>query len=328
MNNLTSQSRSKNLRFLSNFLYSREIQICFILIIAIIVLGSTSPFLSVGNIRAISVAAASESIVAIGMTFLLISGGFDLSVGSVFALGGIIAGLLSKMGFNPFLCILAGIAVGLLAGLINGLIITKIGINSLITTLGMLGIARGMCLVLTKGVAPSGLPSSFKVLGQTLLFNGIQLPIIIMLVFVLITSILLTYARFFRQFYFMGGNEKAALLTGIKTKQLRLVLYVISGGLAAFGGIIFASRIGAPTLSMGEGMELTIMSACVIGGCSIEGGKGSILGSFLGVILLGIVANAFNIFGLTIYWQKVVAGLILIIAVTSDGLISKRGGGI
>lgn len=310
----------------NKWIYSREIQITFILIIGIVILSFTSPFLAFGNLASIFIGSANDAIIAIGMTILLISGGFDLSVGSVFALGGIVAGMFAQAGASIILSIILGVVAGLIIGLANGLIITKIGVNPLITTLGMLGIVRGLVLVITNGVAPSRLSQSFKIIGQFNLFR-LQLPGYIMIGLIIISAIFLAYSRFFRQFYFMGGNEKAAILTGIKTNQVKLIAYVISGGLAAFSGVLFTSRVGAPQLTMGQGIELSVISACIIGGCSLEGGKGSILGSFLGVILMSIVINAFNLFGFPVYWQRVVSGVILIAAVSIDAIISKRGEG-
>jgi ribose transport system permease protein len=323
---MDNQNRQISLKYSNRWIYSREIQIALILIIGVIVLSFTSPFLSFGNLSSIFVGSANEAIIAIGMTILLISGGFDLSVGSVFAFGGIVAGMFAQSGTNMVLSLILGVVSGVVIGLINGLIITKIGVNPLITTLGMLGIVRGLVLVITNGEAPSRLPQSFKILGQMTVYR-LQLPLFIMIGMIIISAIFLAYSRFFRQFYFMGGNEKAAILTGIKTNQLKLIAYIISGGLAAFSGVLFTSRVGAPQLTMGQGIELSVISACIIGGCSLEGGRGSILGSFLGVILMSIVINAFNLFGFPVYWQRVVSGVILIAAVSIDAIISKRGEG-
>lgn len=323
LSNRNNLNQERRLSKFNNIFARRDFQLGVIILIGCTFLSLTSNFLTFGNVKALLLGFSLDAIVVIGMTILFTSGSFDLSVGSVFGLGGIVASLLLQAKVNSVLAIILGILSGTLVGLINGLLVTKIGINPLIATLGMLGIVRGIVLVITRGSGIAGLPSSFTAVGQTM-FLGLQLPIWIMFVFIIIFHFLLNDSKFFRQYYFIGGNEKAAILTGINVVRLKIISYVICSTLAALAGVLFTARIGASTVTNGQGMELIMISAAVIGGCSLAGGEGSIFGSFLGIMLLALITNAFNLFGFSIYWQRIVSGFILIAAISTDAIIRKR----
>ncbi len=315
---------NKNKFFKKNY-YKRSIifeelpLLIFIIVIGVVLTFLSPNFLNIQNITAVLLGASFDSLIAVSMTLLLISGGFDLSVGSIAGFGGVMAGKMLVYGLSPFVAVIVGILSGAFVGLINGYIISKIKINALITTLAMLNIIRGTIYIITRGLGISNLPDNFNIIAQKKFFT-FQTPIIIMLVFIILADIFFRKSVFFRQYYFIGGNEESARLSGIKVDFLKILAYVISGAMAALAGILMAARMGGAVSTAGMGMELRVIAACVIGGCSLSGGKGTMLGSFLGVILMGLVSNAFNLLGVSIYWQQAVMGGILLFAVLIDVL--------
>ena len=303
---------------------SQESTILLVIIAGGIALTFISPFfLNANNILAIFMAAAFESIVAIGMTLLLISGGFDLSVGSTFAFSGVVAGVLLANGIGAFFSVVVGLVAGGAVGYINGIIISKVKVNPLITTLAMMSIIRGIVFVMTRGLGVSNLPDTFNVIGQTKVV-GVQTPIIIMVILVVLFGSLFKYSVFFRQYFYIGGNEDAALYSGIKVDRLKIIAYVTAGLTAGLAGILTAARMGGALSTAGTGLELRVITACIIGGCSLAGGEGTMWGSFLGVILMVLVANAFNLTGVSPYWQRAIYGFILLAAVLFDAVRRRR----
>jgi len=264
-----------------------------------------------------------ECIVAIGMTILLVGGGFDLSVGSTFAFAGAMTAMTMSSGLPPWAALLVGLAAGAVIGFCNGFIIAKIGINPFVTTLAMMSMVRGALLVITRGRNISGLPESFRVIGQGNV-HGVQNPIWIALLMVLIGDILLRKSRFFRQNYYLGGNERAAMLSGIRIDRLKIFNYSLTGLLAAFAGIVMTARLGAASVTAGTGLELKVISAVIIGGASLKGGEGTILGSFLGSLLMGILVGALTILGVDVYWNTLVIGATLLLAVLIDSFGRSR----
>lgn len=297
----------------------------FILIGGAALATQTPQFLTFGNIHAVFLGMAVEAIVAVGMTVLLVSGGFDLSVGSVLALGGVVAGLLVNDGVPTPLAVLGALIVGVAVGLTNGLLVAKVGVNPLITTLGMLSVIQGFVLLLAGGFAVTGLPPSLTVLGQSVYFR-IQAPIYFMLGFAILGDLLLRRSRLLRLAYYVGGNEQAARLTGIRVDRVKIAAYCLTAGLAAFGGIILAARFGAASVNAGETLPLDVITAVVIGGASLSGGSGTVLGAMLGVLLIQLINNAFNLLGINVYWQPVVQGSVLILAVAADAIATRSQG--
>jgi ribose transport system permease protein len=296
----------------------REFMILAIVVAGCVVMGITTPvFMTFANWSALLLQVSIECVVAIGMTILLVSGGFDLSVGSTFALAGAVTAMTIVSGVPPVIAVFIGLGTGAVIGFVNGFIIARIGINPFVTTLAMMSIVRGLLLVITRGRNISGLPESFRVLGQGRVF-GIQNPIWIALLMVLIGDILLRKSRFFRQNYYLGGNERAAVLSGIKVERLKIFNYALTGALAAFPGILMTARLGAASVTAGTGLELKVISAVIIGGASLKGGEGTILGSFLGALLMGILVGALTILGVDVYWNSLVIGATLLLAVLID----------
>lgn len=280
-------------------------------------------FLRKENIAAVLLDTAQGGILTVGMMILLISGVFDLSVGSILAFSGIVAGTLVKdMGTLPLIAFLAGIAVGSAVGLLNGLIITRLQINPLITTLAMAGILRGVTqLVASAGVA--NLPESFRSFGQTV-FLGLQSPFWVMAAVVLLAWFAMTQTNFFRQFYYIGSNSQAADLVGIKVDRMIVFGFILMGALAGLAGTLLASRLSNAVVLAGVGTELRTITAAILGGASLYGGVGTIPGAFLGVLFMSLVLNGLIIARVPVFWQSIVVGVVLLFAIGVDQLARRN----
>ena len=302
----------------------REFALSIVLIVMGIAMAFASPvFLDVGNLQAILLALSVEATIAVGMMLLLISGGLDLSVGSILGFTGVVTGLALQAGIPTLPAILIGLIAALGVGLINGLLVAKMKINPFITTLGMSITIRGLLLVIAKGRAVLNLPPSFTVIGQGSVL-GFQYPIFVMLAIVIIGDILMRNSRFFRQNYYIGGNEKAARLSGINVDFVKIANYCIVALLAGVAGLLITARFGTSSVTVGTGVELRVITATIIGGASLNGGEGSVFGAFLGALFMGVLANALNLLGVDAYWQNLITGLILIIAVLFDVINERR----
>jgi ribose transport system permease protein len=269
------------------------------------------------NISAVLLNAAQNGILVAGMMLLMIAGSFDLSIGSTLALAGVWAGVAVGWWHLPAeVGLLIGIGIGILAGLVNGLIVTRLGINALIATLATMTIYRGLTY-LTAGTGVTPIGTDFKAYGQSV-FLGIQTPLWVMLVVVVAGGWAVAKTRFFRQYYFIGGNARAAKLSGIRVERLTLIGFVIVGALAGLAGVLAASRLNSAVVSAGIGVELSVITATVLGGASLKGGEGTILGGVLGVLFIALVQNAMIINGIGIFWQPIIIGLVLLLAVSLD----------
>lgn len=296
--------------------------VVFIFVGCVALTIATPDFLTEANLKAILLGMADTGIIAVGMTILLVSGGFDLSVGSVLALSGIVAGRLLVAGTSAPIAVLAGLAAGAAVGLVNGLFVAKLGINPLIQTLGMMGVIRGVVYLLGGGFGVAGLSKPFTSIGQSSFF-GLGSPIWIMVVTLVLGDFWLRRGRVLRQMYYIGGNEKAARLAGIRVVRLKMGAYVLSGFMAALAGIVLTSRFGSASVSAGTGAELTVIAAVVIGGASLTGGAGTVAGAALGVLLLQLINNALNLLGVGPNWQGIAIGTVLIVAVATDAVIVR-----
>ncbi|MGA9121533.1 MAG: substrate-binding domain-containing protein [Bacteroidota bacterium] len=285
--------------------------------------GESNRFLSLGNLEAILLGMSLDSLMAIGMTFVIITGGFDLAVGSTFAFGGLVAGLLLQSGWGVGPAILAAVAAGGGVGLFNGLVITKVRVNPFVTTLGSMTIVRGIVLLATQGNSITGFPAAFNVLGQGRAF-GVFYPVFIMLGFLAFADFMLRRSRFLRQIYYIGGNQEAATLSGIHVDRVKAWMYVVTGLLSAFAGVIATAKTGSASPIAGTGAELRIIAAVVVGGASLSGGKGSIFGTFLGLLLTNLITSGLGFLRISFYAEGIVSGGILIIAVMLDQLTRDR----
>ncbi len=316
-----------NFHSASNFLIrlfrAREAAlIVMILIVGIALQLITGKFLTTPNLNAITLGFSTSAIIVFGMTAALVSGGFDLSVGSVFALGGVATALALRADLPIFAAILVGIGSGFIAGLINGLLITRVKINPFITTLGMMGIARGASLAITQGLPIAGLPPEFLVYGQG---KTLDIPnlILIALIVIIVGDILMRRASAFRQIYYVGGNEEAARLSGINADRVKLAVYILCASLAGLAGVLSVSRFTVADPGAGSGEELRIIAACIIGGCSLQGGKGTVIGGLLGLIFVGFINNGMILLRVPVYWQQLAMGVVLLLAVGFD-TVSQR----
>ena len=316
-----TSAASKTVQLLGNR-RSETISLC-LCIIMILLLGLTVPryFFSSHNIGSLITSTSPEGIVALGMMLLLISGVFDLSVGSVMCLGGLVAAVALTFGFSTPVSVLLGLGSGLVIGFLNGFIIEFGGVNPLITTIGMMYIVRGITeitLVRRGKAGYSNLPESFRLLGQGR-FLGIHYMLWILIILALVFTVILAKRRGGRRIYFIGGNESAAVAMGINKKKIRIILYMISGTLASLAGILINARAGAANRYTGQNSHLNVIIACIIGGGSLAGGKGNMAGAVFGLLFLVLLNNAFNLYEVNQHVQSLVNGMVLLAVVVIDG---------
>ena len=308
------------MEFIKRLMRQREFMIFVIVAGMFIIMSFASPyFLNQGNLLALLLGLSLEALIAVAMTNLMVSGGFDMSVGSLLAFTGAAVAMLIKLGLPVPLAVLAGLLTGASAGLFNGFTVAIIGINPFVTTLASLSLFRGLTMIITQGKNISPLPAGFNAIGQTK-WLGIQSPIWITLIFIILGDIMLRKSRFFRQNYFIGGNEKTARLSGIPVSKMKILNYVLTGLFAGFAGIILTARLGAASVTSGTGLELKVITAVIIGGASLAGGEGTVLGAFFGSLLMALIVNALTLLGVDVYWQTFVIGATLLIAVLIDRL--------
>ncbi|WP_319475280.1 ABC transporter permease [Marispirochaeta aestuarii] len=297
-----------------------------VLVISLIVILVNPKFLTPLNLQNLSENISYVMIIGIGMTGVMISGGLDLSIGSVMAFASCISALMmSSAGIPPFFAVIIGLAASSLFGLINGLLIVQVGIPSFIVTLGSMQIARGIVQAITKGRPIYPLPESFSFLG-TGLIAGIPCSVIIMIVLALIFNFLYKNTPYGRGIYAIGGNFEAARLAGLSVRKISMSVYIITSLLAGLSGIIMTSKMSSAQVSLGTGWEFKVITAVIIGGTSMMGGIGTILGTLLGAILMGVIQNGMILLRISIYWQNIVIGLIIIFAVTLDVVRRKKMG--
>lgn len=301
------------------FLRKQESGVILVLLLYCTIVSIVNPvFLSSSNLINIFRSTGFTLIVVTGMTIVLITAGLDLSVGSVFALGAIICGLCCNVGIPVWLSMIIGTGVGVVFGLFIGVTIVKTGIPPLMITLGMQYIGRGLVSVITKGVPVYPLPKEFVALEATKLFGLIPIIIPISLLFAAAGHIVLSKTTFGRSVYALGGNQEAARISGININRTKILVYMITSALAAFAGIMMASRLGSAEPSTGTGFELKVICACIIGGTSSFGGTGTIVGAALGAVFMEVITNSLTLMKISVYWQNLVFGAILIAAVLLD----------
>ena len=306
------------MNFLTRIAKQREFIIFLIVAAVFVFMSFASPvFFTEGNLLSVMLSLSIESIMAVGMVVLMVGGGFDMSVGSILGFTGIAVAKLLTNGVPPVLAVFLALLIGVVIGLWNGLIVAKLKINPFVTTLSSLSIFRGLSYIFTSGRNISGLPDAFQAIGQTR-YLGVQLPIFYAVVILIVGEVLLRNSRFLRQNYYIGANEKAALLSGINVDRMTIFSYVLTAVLAAFAGVVFTARMGSASCQAGTGWELRVITAVILGGASLKGGSGTVLGTFLGVLLMALITNALTLLGVDIYWQQFVVGVVLISAVIID----------
>jgi ribose/xylose/arabinose/galactoside ABC-type transport system permease subunit len=298
----------------------------YIIVVAIIlesvVFAVIAPqFLSVPNLVNVALSIAINGILAVGMTAVILTGGIDLSVGSVAALAGVVAAAVATGGGAGavFPAALAALGVGLAVGLFNGVMVARFRVPAFVTTLAMLTICRGLALIVTGGRSIGNLPPAFGVLGNSRLF-GVPVPVVLMLVVFAAGWFVLTRMTFGRYVYAVGGNREAAFLAGVNTRRVTLFVYVLNGLLVGLAGLVLASRLGAGLPNVGVQYELDAIAAVVVGGTSLMGGRGSVVGTLWGAIFIGVLNNGLNLAGIDPYTQKIALGIVILLAVLADQL--------
>ncbi|CAG8863463.1 Ribose import permease protein RbsC [Pseudomonas fluorescens] len=271
-------------------------------------------FLTTSNLSNVLRQVSIIAIIAVGMTCAILTGGIDLSVGPVMALSGTLSAGLMVAGFPLELAVLAGLAVGALFGAGNGVFVAYARMPPIIVTLATMGIARGLALVYTGGYPISGLPEGFAFLGRGELL-GVQVPILVMAVMYTLAFVLLNKTPIGRYIYAIGGNEEAARLSGVRVSRYKLLVYILSGLTAAVAGIVLSSRLMSGQPNAGVGFELDAIAAVVLGGTAIAGGRGAIIGTLVGAMMLGVLNNGLNLMGISPYIQNIIKGAIILLAI-------------
>lgn len=297
----------------------------YLFLIAIIVFFAlmSSAFLTFSNFIVILRQISIIGICAFGQTFVVVAGGIDLSVGSTVALSGVIAASLSKFFNFPIpLAFLIGIAAGSVCGFINGILTTKVKIPPIIVTLGTLTIIRGLAFIIVGGQTVFGMPIEYRILGRNYI-GFIPIPVFILIVVFILFFIILNKFKFGRYVYAIGSNEEAALISGINVHKIKILVFSISGLMAGLGGAILSSRLDSGQAATAQGLELDVLTAVVLGGVSIAGGKGKLQSVFVGVLIIGILANGMVLLNVQHFYQLVIKGAVLLFAVGLDTMRTK-----
>ena len=296
-----------------------------LLLVCIIMSVSAESFLTKSNILNVMRQTSYTTVVAFAMTLLFIGGMTDLSPGAVMAFTGIFAAnLMGNLGVAMPVAILATLLLGALVGLINGLVITQFDLPPFIVTMAMQTAARGAALAVTKGYTVTGLSAEFKFLGQGVLFNILPEPLLLVIILGILTWIILNKTSTGRHIYAVGGNHFAAEAAGIHIKRLKVGLMVYSGVFAAIAGLILTARLGVGQPNMADGVGVDAMTAVVIGGTSMSGGTGTIYGTVIGSLFMGVLGNMLNILGVDAYYQQIVRGVIITAAICLDAVSKRR----
>lgn len=322
---MTQKQTVNNKRSLSiNFVeFMRTAGTVIALVLMCILLSILSPhFMTISNILNIALQSSINAILALGIMFVIITSGIDLSIGSILALSSVCMGLGIKGGYGFFASLLIGIIIGTICGLVNGFLITKLNIAPFIVTLGMMSVARGLALVITKGYPLSGMPEALRALGRGTML-GIPVPVIITIIMMAISILLLNYTKFGRYLYAIGGNEESTKLSGINVNVIKIWAYTWCGFMASLAGIILAARLNSAQPIAGSGYELDAIAASVIGGVSLSGGEGTAVGTILGALIMGVLRNGLNLLNVSSFWQQVVIGCVVIAAVGVDKIQKK-----
>jgi ribose transport system permease protein len=303
----------------------REAGVLVALLVLCVALSLASPyFFTLRNVFNVLQGMSTIGIMAVGTTIVLIAGGLDLSVGSVLAVGAVVtARLMTYSGWNPWLAVAMGLGAGAALGFANGVLITKARIVPFIATLGTLSIARGLAFLLATAGAGS-VASNVPMRDPGVAFLGagyigpVPVPVILMLLFVGVAAVLLSRTVLGRQIYAVGSNPRAARLSGVSVERVQLVTYVVAGVLSALAGVITTGLLSTASTNLGQGVELDVIAAAVIGGTSLVGGEGTVIGTLIGAAIMAVVRNAFVLLGLPLHFQVMIIGVVILLAVGLD----------
>ncbi len=290
-----------------------------------ITLSILSPyFLTVSNLSSVARQTAVINIIALGMTLIMISGGIDISVGSVMAFAGICGTMLLQAGVPLLPSLMGAMVAGAAWGLLNSTLIALLRISPFIATLGTMGAARGLTLVITNGMPVVNLPDSFGRLGDGNVLRVVPVPLAVLVVLALLTGFILNYTRLGRYAYAIGSNVEAARYAGIPIRRYLVAIYVFGGALTGLAGMIESSRLMTGQPTAGQGYELSVIAAVVIGGASLSGGEGTVTGTIAGAFLMGLISNGSNLLGVSPFWQQVLIGSVIVLAVAVDELRKRQ----
>lgn len=296
----------------------RQFGLLFVILAIVIIMSIVSPvFLKPQNIINIIRQVSINGIIAVGMTCVILTGGIDLSVGSVVAITSVICGSFLAMGINWFVACISGVAISILFGLFNGYMISYVRFQPFIATLASMAIGRGIALAYSNGKPYPIKDPSFIAIGQGY-FLGIPIPIILLVIVVAVGLITLKMTTFGRYIFAIGGNENAAKLSGVRTRRVKLTVYVISAICASIVGLILSARISSGQPTAGESYEMDAIAATAIGGTSMNGGLGSLVGTIEGFFLLGLMTNSMNLLNINSFYQQIAKGLLIVVAVFLD----------
>ena len=318
----TKETAAKLPRLNSTNLTSAAVLIALAVLLSVISPAFRDPQNLINILQQVTV----NAILALGMTMVIFTAGIDLSVGSVVAFSGIVMGILViDLGVNPWLAALIGIALGSVCGTINGLLISRFKLQPMIATLGMMSIARGAALTLAGGRTISGYPPGFTWLGNgTIPGTTIPVQIVFMLLLYVIAYYFMRYRRFGRALYSVGGNEEATRLSGINVFKYKTLAYTVSGALAGIASVVLVAKLNSAQSIAGQDYELDAIASAVIGGASLLGGKGSIWGTLMGALIIGVIRNGLNLLNVSSYLQKLIIGFIILIAVLVDAFRNRE----
>lgn len=318
----TKETAAKLPRLNSTNLTSAAVLVALAVLLSVISPAFRDPQNLINILQQVTV----NAILALGMTMVIFTGGIDLSVGSVVAFSGIVMGILViDLGVNPWLAALIGIALGSVCGTINGLLISRFKLQPMIATLGMMSIARGAALTLAGGRTISGYPPGFTWLGNgTIPGTTIPVQIVFMLLLYVIAYDFMRYRRFGRALYSVGGNEEATRLSGINVFKYKTLAYTVSGALAGIASVVLVAKLNSAQSIAGQDYELDAIASAVIGGASLLGGKGSIWGTLMGALIIGVIRNGLNLLNVSSYLQKLIIGFIILIAVLVDAFRNRE----
>lgn len=294
-----------------------------LLVLSAVLWALTPHFLTVSNLLNVAQQTSINAVVAVGMTFVILSGGIDLSVGSIVAVAGVVLGAMLQSGQPAVVAIAAALAIGTLTGLINGALVSWGGLPPFIVTLGMMSVARGAALLFTEGRPVSGFDEGFRSLA-TGSVAFIPAPVVIMLVVYAVAHFVLTTTTFGRYVYAIGGNEEATRLSGVLVRRQKTVIYGVSGLMSAVAAIILTARLNSAQPIAGMMYELDAIAATVIGGTSLMGGEGTLTGTLVGALIMGVLRNGLNLLGVSSFLQQIVIGAVIVIAVLVDTVLKRH----
>ena len=293
-------------------------------LVQVVVFSVAAPgFLSVANAVNIALSIAIIGILAVGMTAVILTGGIDLSVGSVLALAGVSAAIAAAHGVPAILVVFIGLGVGAATGIVNGTLIAYLRVPPFVATLAMLTVARGLAFIVSEGRSIGGLPRWFGAFGSKVVY-GIPAPVLVMIAVMAAGAFVLSRMVLGRHIYALGGNAEAAWLAGINIRGVTWIVYTLNGALAGLGGLVLASRLGAGVPNAGIQYELDVIAAVVVGGTSLSGGRGSIGSTLWGTVFIGVLTNGLNLANVDPYVQKIALGVVIVIAVIADQVGRKR----